>query len=145
MVTLNLPHNNLTSMIQVFYCFGLIGTYPMQIMPVFEIIEKSSLYKSIPTMKTFLQAKRLSTRTLMVLFTALLALIVPKFGLFISLIGAFACTALAFVLPVKMYNKTHEGTISRKWKMFHNFLIVFGCVCGAFSFWISLIEIIEAF
>lgn len=29
MVTLNLPHDNLTSMIQVFYCFGLLGSYPM--------------------------------------------------------------------------------------------------------------------
>jgi len=29
MVTLNLPHDNLTSIIQVFYCFGLLGSYPM--------------------------------------------------------------------------------------------------------------------
>ena len=27
MVTLNLPHDNLTSIIQVFYCFGLLGSY----------------------------------------------------------------------------------------------------------------------
>jgi len=29
MVTLNLPHDNLTSMIQIFYCFGLLGSYPL--------------------------------------------------------------------------------------------------------------------
>ena len=35
MVTLNLPHDNLTSMIQIFYCFGLMGSFPLQIMPAF--------------------------------------------------------------------------------------------------------------
>ena len=40
-----------------------------------------------------------------VILTAIMAMIVPKFGLFINLIGAFACTALAFVLPVRMYDK----------------------------------------
>ena len=29
MVTLNLPHDNLTSMIQIFYCFGLMGSLPI--------------------------------------------------------------------------------------------------------------------
>ena len=132
-------------MVQIFYCFGLLGSFPMQIMPVFEIFEKSDFYKRMPTMDTFVAAKRLITRTMMVLFSATLALIVPKFGLFINLIGAFACTALAFVLPVKMYNKTHEGQISRKWYLAHNLLIFFGIVCGMISFGISLIEIIKAF
>lgn len=29
MVTLNLPHDNLTSLIQIFYCFGLMGSLPI--------------------------------------------------------------------------------------------------------------------
>jgi len=53
MVTLNLPHDNLTSMIQIFYCFGLVGSYPMQLMPVFEIYEKTKTYRKIPTSKSF--------------------------------------------------------------------------------------------
>ena len=115
MVTLNLPHDNLTSTVQVFYCFGLLGSYPMQLMPVFEIIESSNLYKRMPTLSSFLPTKRLIIRTLLVLLSATLAMLVPKFGLFINLIGSFACTALAFILPVQMYDKTHEGQITRKW------------------------------
>lgn len=145
MVTLNLPHDNLTSMVQIFYCFGLLGSFPMQMMPVFEIFEKSDLYKRMPTMQSFTAAKRIILRTLMVLFSATLALVVPKFGLFINLIGSFACTALAFVLPVKMYNKTHEGQISRNWYFAHNLLIFFGIICGMISFGISIIEIVKAF
>lgn len=53
MVTLNLPHDNLTSIIQVFYCFGLLGSYPMQLMPVFEILEASNIYARMPTLSSF--------------------------------------------------------------------------------------------
>lgn len=53
MVTLNLPHDNLTSIVQVFYCFGLLGSYPMQLMPVFEILEESKFYKRMPTLSSF--------------------------------------------------------------------------------------------
>jgi len=53
MVTLNLPHDNLTSMIQIFYCFGLVGSYPMQLMPVFEIYEKTKSYKNLPSLESF--------------------------------------------------------------------------------------------
>ena len=119
MVTLNLPHDNLTSTVQVFYCFGLLGSYPMQLMPVFEIIESSNMYKFIPTLSSFLPTKRLVIRTFIVLLTAIGASIVPKFGLFINLIGSFACTALAFILPVQMYDKTHADKLTRKRKLFH--------------------------
>lgn len=145
MVTLNLPHDNLTSIIQVFYCFGLLGSYPMQVMPVFEIYEKSSLYKHMPTSKTFQPLKRLTLRSFMVMLTAIGAMVVPKFGLFINLIGSFACTALAFILPVQMYNKMHEGEITSRRKFMHRVLVVFGCICGAISFVISIVEIVKAF
>ena len=132
-------------MIQIFYCFGLLGSYPMQLMPVFEIYEQTSLYKKIPTAKSFMPMKRLSLRTLMVILTACGAMIVPKFGLFINLIGSFACTALAFILPVHIYNKVHKEEISTKWRYIHHVLVAFGCICGTISFIVSLKEIIKAF
>lgn len=113
-------------------------------MPVFEILEKSGFYKRLPTMPSFASAKRLFMRTLLVLLSATSAMVVPKFGLFINLIGAFACTALAFILPVRMYNVTHSD-LSRNWRIAHNVLVVFGCICGFISFVISVIEIIKAF
>jgi hypothetical protein len=48
MVTLNLPHDNLTSFVQILYCFGLLGSLPMQIMPVFEITEKTPCFEWLP-------------------------------------------------------------------------------------------------
>ena len=29
MITLNLPHDNVTSSMQLIYCLGLLGTFPM--------------------------------------------------------------------------------------------------------------------
>ena len=107
MVTLNLPHDNLTSLVQILYCFGLLGSFPMQVIPVFDIVERSKLFLRLPTAKHFPATKRLVLRTLLVIFSAILAGVVPKFGLFINLIGSFACTALVFVMPVQIYNKLH--------------------------------------
>jgi len=117
----------------------------MQLMPVFEIIEDSNFYKRIPTLSSFTATKRLTQRTLVVLLTATGAMVVPKFGLFINLIGSFACTALAFILPVQMYNKTHEGEITARKKLYHQILMVFGIVCGFISFVMSVIELVKAF
>jgi solute carrier family 36 (proton-coupled amino acid transporter) len=85
------------------------------------------------------------TRTIMVILTAVLAMIVPKFGLFINLIGSFACTALGFVLPVQIYNRLYWRELSTKRKWAHRVIIVFGVICGVVSFVISLEEIAKAF
>ena len=122
-----------------------MGSYPMQIMPVFEIVEASKFYSHLPTLRTFTPTKRLFLRTLLVLLSAVAAMLVPKFGLFINLIGAFACTALAFILPVQMYNKTHKDTITKKWRYTHYLLVFFGVVCGTISFILSVYELVRAF
>jgi len=72
-------------------------------------------------------------------------MVVPKFGLFINLIGSFACTALAFIMPVYIYNKIHADEITHRRKMIHYVLVIFGCICGTISFVVSLKEIIKAF
>ena len=51
-------------------------------------------------------------RAMIVVFTAILAMTVPNFGLFLNLLGAFAGTTLAFVVPVQIYNKVHKDEIS---------------------------------
>jgi len=72
-------------------------------------------------------------------------MLVPKFGLFINLVGSVACTALAFVIPVLIYNRAFalELTKTRTWG--HRALIVGGCICGSMSFYVSVLNIILAF
>jgi len=117
----------------------------MQMMPVFEIVESARAYTRIPTLSNFKPTKRMVFRTGLVLATAIGAMVVPKFGLFINLIGAFACTALAFILPVRIYDMTHKDEITRRRQLLHYALVAFGVVCGMISFVISIKDLAAAF
>jgi amino acid permease len=48
MVTMNLPHDNLTSSVQLLYCLGLLGSFPMQVMPAIDITEKTECFRKLP-------------------------------------------------------------------------------------------------
>ena len=81
----------------------------------------------------------------MVVLTAIVAMNVPKFSLFIGLTGSVAGTLLAFILPALLYNKAFESTISKKKRYFNRFVIILGVVAGSISFLQSFYEIVEAF
>lgn len=53
MVTLNLPHNNLTMTARLMYSFGLLASFPLQILPAFEISEKTQIFQILPTLPSF--------------------------------------------------------------------------------------------
>ena len=102
MVTMNLPHDNLTSSVQLLYCLGLLGSYPIQVIPAFDIVESSNFFDKLPSIfgEKLRWLNTLVLRTIIVIATGYSAMVIPKFGLFINLTGAFACTALAFIIPV---------------------------------------------
>jgi amino acid permease len=80
-----------------------------------------------------------------VILSALIAMGVPKFGLFINLIGSVACTALAFILPIYIYNRVFANEISKLRKVVHYGLVIFGLIGGSLSFVISIYNIVLAF
>lgn len=75
MVTMNLPHNGLTLTVQVLYCFGLLGSYPMQVIPAIDITEKTSwfLNSANPFEKINPFLKNIVLRTVLVMMTGFLA------------------------------------------------------------------------
>ena len=75
MVTLNLPHDNLTSTVQLVYCIGLLGSYPMQVIPAIDITEKTRWFLESPNpfKKINPYLKNVVSRTAIVLFTGILA------------------------------------------------------------------------
>ncbi len=74
--------------------------------------------------------------------TAVVAMVVPKFGLFINLVGSFACTALGFVIPVLIYNKAFDQEITKLWLWLHRLLMIFGVIAGSISFYVSIVNIV---
>ena len=146
MVTMNLPHDNLTSSMQLIYCLGLLGTFPIQAIPAVDISEKTKCFQeSGNPFKETPYIKNIILRSVIVVSTGISATIIPKFGLFINLTGAFACTALAFILPVLMYSQLYKDEMTKFRKYSHIAIVVFGTLCGLISAVMSLIAIVRAF
>ena len=79
-ITLNLPLNSFTIFIRLLYWLCLLGSFPIQIVAVIDIIEQSDIYTKIPNLE-WLDLRYYAVRTLVVLFTGALALIIPKIAI----------------------------------------------------------------
>ena len=118
-ITLNLPHDLSTILVKIGLCIGLFFTYPVMMYPVHEIFEAKLLQsawfqsKVSPSSKFYLLLPN-AVRGLSVLGTAILAVSVPGFGIFISLVGGTVCALLAFVLPSMFHIQLCGATASRQ-------------------------------
>jgi len=103
----NLPQSNTTSLMKVSLCLGLFCTYPLMMFPVIEMLEEflGRAGDAVP-------AKWNAMRSSLVLGTGAVALLVPKFSLFIALVGASGCALLAFVLPSAFHLKLRYEQMS---------------------------------
>ncbi|GLJ40128.1 hypothetical protein SUGI_0822140 [Cryptomeria japonica] len=88
-ITLNLGKNLMTDMVQLALCINLFFTFPLMMTPVHEVME-SRFNKG---------EYSLLLRSLSVLCTTLVAMLVPNFADFLSLVGSSVCCALGFVFP----------------------------------------------
>ena len=79
------------------------------------------------------------------LSTALLAVIIPKFGLFLDFIGAFAATFLCIIIPVIIYEKVYKDSIGIPQYILNRILIAIGIIGGGIStissFYALIVEI----
>lgn len=105
----------------------------------------SKFYNKIPTYSKFTPLKVFAWRTGAVFICGLSAMGIPRLGLFLNLVGSLSCTALAFILPVLIYNKLFESELHKYRKWFHLALMVFGAIAGAMSFAISIYNLWMAF
>jgi amino acid permease len=92
-ILLNFPDGALEFSVRLTYCICLLGSYPIQMFAAIDIIESYSWYERLPNIES-IDLRYYAIRTLYVVITALVAIIVPKFGLFLNFIGSLAGTAL---------------------------------------------------
>jgi len=116
LITTNMPPIAVTNMMKVSLCVGLLLTYPIMCFPVIELVEET-LGRTSDSTKVDM-AKRNALRAGFVLATGVVAYLVPKFGVFISLVGASASAALAFVLPSLFHLKLRFSKMSvlHRWR-----------------------------
>lgn len=143
MVTLNLPHNAWVACVQLLYSLGLLLTYPIMMFPAIQILEDAGPLRAWLGSTAWGAARRRAFRTGLVLFTALVAVTVPQFSLFVNLIGSVSCTLLAFVLPAAFYLRLFQSelgqwAVRREWSV-----IAFGVVGGVVSLSITLKQLFQ--
>ncbi|KAK3921177.1 Proton-coupled amino acid transporter-like protein [Frankliniella fusca] len=99
-LTLNLDNSALSQVLMVGLCVAIMGTYPLQAYVPIDILwtPLSHRWRRSGCMPHPVIAE-LAFRSGLVLFTFLLAEVVPKLGLFISLVGALSSSSLAFFFP----------------------------------------------
>ncbi|XP_002964049.2 amino acid transporter ANT1 [Selaginella moellendorffii] len=104
-VTLNLGNRDWsTKLVKLGLSIALFFTFPVMMYPVYEIFEGRLLLnkwfqRSVVPSPRLLAAVTGSIRGVVVVVVALIAVAVPGFGTFISLVGSTVCALLAFVFP----------------------------------------------
>lgn len=81
-------------------------------------------------------------RALIVLLAAYIAVSVPGFGIFISLVGSTVCAMLAFVLPGLFHLKIFQGELSWFTRLFDYVLIIFGITFGTIGTYNTLASVL---
>uniref|UniRef100_A0A1B0A3G6 Amino acid transporter transmembrane domain-containing protein n=1 Tax=Glossina pallidipes TaxID=7398 RepID=A0A1B0A3G6_GLOPL len=147
-ITLNLNVEEIFSQaIKIVAALGVFFGYPIQFFVMIKI-----LWPPLKQHLSYAQSHPIQTqvalRFILILMTFGVALLVPNLHLFISLIGAFCSTALAFVIPVfiDFVVKAQIPKSLTLWIYFKNMAIllvaVLGIVTGTYE---SIVEIVRAF
>uniref|UniRef100_A0A2N9FSZ7 Amino acid transporter transmembrane domain-containing protein n=1 Tax=Fagus sylvatica TaxID=28930 RepID=A0A2N9FSZ7_FAGSY len=131
MITANLGAGLISTLVKLGLCVNLFFTLPIMMNPVYEIVERRF---SGGTYCLWL-------RWLLVLLVSVVALSVPNFADFLSLVGSGVCCALGFVLPPLFHLMVFKEEIGWKgWSMDVG-IMVLGIVLGVSGTWYALLEI----
>lgn len=120
--------------------FSLLLTFPVQLFPVFEIAEP----RFIPYIPLPHGLAMRVVRTLLDLFVCGVAIAIPHFGLFMSLIGSMGASLLAFIIPPFLYLWAFPRTSVSAKVTFYS-IAMFGAVAAVISIVVTISDLISAF
>ncbi|XP_068645967.1 amino acid transporter AVT3B-like [Aristolochia californica] len=130
-ITTNLGRGIVSGLVQIGLCINLFFTFPLMMNPVYEVAERR-----------FSGGRYcLWLRWIIVLIVSLMALLVPNFADFLSLVGSSVCIILGFVLPALFHLIVFKGEMDWKGLAFDGAIVVVGVFLGVSGTFSSLIEI----
>lgn len=130
-ITANLGTGLVSFLVQLGLCVNLFFTFPLMLNPVYEVVERR-LYNG---------RYCLWLRWLLVLTVILVALLVPNFTDFLSLVGSSVCCGLGFVLPALFHLMVFKEEMGWGGVSLDVGIVVVGVVLGVSGTWYSLVEI----
>ncbi|XP_072546894.1 neutral amino acid uniporter 4 [Salminus brasiliensis] len=96
-ITLNLPHDTWSNLlVKVLYSFGVYVSFAVQFFVPAEIVVPAVCER---VSEPWRRLAALCTRALLVCITCVMAILVPRLDLVISLVGAVSSSALALIFP----------------------------------------------
>lgn len=130
-ITANLGTGTVSVLVQLGLCVNLFFTFPLMMNPVYEVVERR------------LCDGRYSMwmRWLLVLMVSLVALLVPNFTDFLSLVGSSVCSGLGFVLPALFHLMVFKEEMGWRGVASDAGIVAVGVVLGVSGTWYSLLEI----
>ncbi|XP_011505457.1 PREDICTED: proton-coupled amino acid transporter 1-like [Ceratosolen solmsi marchali] len=145
-ITLNLPTDAVMAQtIKVLFAIAILISYALQAYVPVEILWSTYLDYRIEKNKLFWEY---ICRTILTLITFVLAIAVPRLGLFISLFGAFCLSALGIAFPgiIDICVLWPDNFGPYKYILIKDIgLIIFGCTGLIVGTYVSLFDIIESF
>ena len=157
-ITLNLPKEPLYDVVRAIFTTSLFLTYPLQFYVPNQIISnwtssRMLQHKRVGKEKEIEERKRLhydyACRTILVLLTFCLALIVPKLNLMMDFFGSISGTTLSITLPpiIHLAAFWEESSRSSRCRMvlLDGLIIAFGLVASLNGSYFSLEAIIYSF
>ncbi|KAI3714203.1 hypothetical protein L1987_72799 [Smallanthus sonchifolius] len=131
-VTANMGKGVLSSLVQLGLCVNLFFTFPLMMHPVYEVMER----------RYWEGRYCLWMRWVLVMVVSLVALLVPNFADFLSLVGSSTCCILGLVLPALFHYIAFKNELKRDELMQDLAMIVLGVILGVLGTWFSLMEIL---
>ncbi|GMI74702.1 hypothetical protein like AT4G38250 [Hibiscus trionum] len=130
-ITANLGAGWISTLVQLGLCINLFFTFPLMMNPVYEIVER----------RFWGGRYCLWLRWLLVLIVSLVALFVPNFADFLSLVGSSVCCGLGFVLPALFHLLVFKEELGWKGWTVDVGIVTLGLVLGVSGTWSALVEI----
>lgn len=130
-ITNNLGQGLISMVVQLGLCVNLFFTFPLMMNPVYEVVER----------RFYQGSYCLWLRWAVVLAVSLVALLVPNFADFLSLVGSSVCILLGFVLPALFHIIVFKESLSWIWMAKDGGIVVLGIVLAVSGTWSSLNEI----
>nr|KYP36576.1 Proton-coupled amino acid transporter 1 [Cajanus cajan] len=133
-ITTNLGQGVVSALVQLGLCINLFVTFPLMMNPVYEVVERRLCDSKYC----------LWLRWLLVLGVCLVALSVPNFADFLSLVGSSICVILSFVLPALFHYLVFREEMSWSCILWDGAVVVFGLVIAVTGTWSSLMDILAS-
>ncbi|KAL4645734.1 hypothetical protein ACB092_02G255800 [Castanea dentata] len=131
-ITTNFGQGLISMLVQLGLCVNLFFTMPLMMNPVYEVVERR-----------FCDSRFcLWLRWAMVLMVSLVALLVPNFADFLSLVGSSVCVVLGFVLPALFHLLVFKEEMGWKGIVLDGCVLVLGVVIAVTGTCSSLMEIL---